>query len=408
MITDFFLTATEDPPDTSPATKAHQIVTKVGAAMRFRPCPRRLARSVAAVLLLGAAVGDLAGAMTISVDSTADASDANPGDGICASASDGCTLRAAIDETNALHGADTIALPAGTYTLSRGTPPYGAILTIMDDLDLVGAGAASTVIDGAGVYLVLHVWLKAIASLPPSRVLIRGVTIANGNGVTGPSSGIVAAGIWNQALLTLENCVVRNHNGHLGAAIVNQDSVDPRRHPRLTMRNTEVRDNVTQTNGAGMTVGERGRVTVEGCLFSNNHADVGYGYGGAVATGRRSKLLVTGSQFTGNSAGNGGGALSIAGSAEIADSVISGNTTAGNGGGIFRAPSEDEHDRYYSPGRLKLVDTTITGNRADSDDSGHNFGGGVMSGSRGLLRIGGTISGNFGTGGAPDDCTCFY
>ncbi len=370
---------------------------------------RHVVAALGLALLPCGAVGDPAVAATFSVDSTVDAPDAAPGDGVCASAIDGCTLRAALEETNALEGRDTVLLPAGTYTLSHGTPPSGGVLTIMDDLDLIGAGAADTTIDGGGVYLVLHVWLKAnIASLPPSQVLVRGLTIANGNGVTGPDSGIIAAGIWNQAMLTLEDCVVRNHNGHIGSAIVNDDTFDPTRHPRLTMRNTEVRDNVTQTNGAGMTVGERARVTVEGCTFSNNHADVGYGYGGAVATGRRSKLFVTGSQFTGNSAGSGGGALSIAGSAEITDSLINGNTTAGNGGGIFRAPSEDEHDHYFPPGRLKLVDTTITGNRADSDDSGRNFGGGVMSGSRGLLRIGGTISGNFGTGGAPDDCTCFY
>jgi hypothetical protein len=103
--------------------------------------------------------------------------------------------------------------------------------------------------------------------------------------------------------------------------------------------------------------------------------------------------------------------LSISGSAQIEDSLISGNTTAGNGGGIFRAPYEDEEeDHYYPPGPLRLVNTTITDNRADSDDSddsGLDFGGGVMSGFRGLTRIDTTISGNSGTGCAPDDCTCF-
>jgi hypothetical protein len=72
------------------------------------------------------------------------------------------------------------------------------------------------------------------------------------------------------------------------------------------------------------------------------------------------------------------------------------------------SPSEDEDDDgYYKPGPLTLIDTVITGNRADSDDTGNQFGGGVMSGSPGLARINTTISGNFGTGGAPDDCTCF-
>jgi CSLREA domain-containing protein len=43
-----------------------------------------------------------------SVDSTIDAVDAVPGDGICASEAGKCTLRAAIQEANALVGPDTI------------------------------------------------------------------------------------------------------------------------------------------------------------------------------------------------------------------------------------------------------------------------------------------------------------
>src|SRR3990172_500707 len=54
-------------------------------------------------------------AATFTVNSTADAVDIIPGDGICASALDGFTLRAAIQEANASAGADTIVLPAGTY-----------------------------------------------------------------------------------------------------------------------------------------------------------------------------------------------------------------------------------------------------------------------------------------------------
>jgi hypothetical protein len=177
---------------------------------------------------------------------------------VCAAGSGECTLRAAIEESNALRGHDVVEVPAGTYVLGHpgaGDGPTGATLVVMDDLDLLGAGAAATVIDGAGLYRVLHVWLNATRpALPRSRVLIHDLTIANGNGVTGPTSGIFAAGILNQALLTVERCVIRNHAADGGAAIVNRDSAGPVRHPRLTMRDTEVRDNVTHSNGAGMTI----------------------------------------------------------------------------------------------------------------------------------------------------------
>ena len=52
------------------------------------------------------------------VNATADAVDKDPGDGLCAATGGKCTLRAAIQETNALAGADTISLPAGTYLLT--------------------------------------------------------------------------------------------------------------------------------------------------------------------------------------------------------------------------------------------------------------------------------------------------
>src|SRR5262249_43423379 len=55
---------------------------------------------------------------TFTVNDKADATDAHPGDGICATLTGTCTLRAAIQEANALAGTDQIVLPAGTYTLT--------------------------------------------------------------------------------------------------------------------------------------------------------------------------------------------------------------------------------------------------------------------------------------------------
>src|SRR5262249_12990409 len=87
------------------------------------------------------------------VNSTADAVDAKPGDGVCATSSGVCTLRAAIQEANAHSGKDSITLPAGTYTLSIAGPAEDAAATgdldITDDLILNGAGAETTIVDGA-------------------------------------------------------------------------------------------------------------------------------------------------------------------------------------------------------------------------------------------------------------------
>jgi CSLREA domain-containing protein len=153
---------------------------------------------VAALMVLWASP---AWAASFTVNSTADEVDANPGDGTCAAASGACTLRAAVMETNALEGADTVAVPAGTYTLTipvvtefvDGNDAVGD-LDIKDDLTINGAGARTTVVDGGGLDRVFDVPGRVDFStdfpelLPSDAVVgISGVTITGGN--AGPENG---------------------------------------------------------------------------------------------------------------------------------------------------------------------------------------------------------------------------
>src|SRR3990172_8808874 len=87
------------------------------------------------VLLISIAAdgGRPAHAAEFTVNSTADAVDASLGDGTCDDGSGNCTLRAAIQEANALSGPDTIDLPAGTYTLT--IPGTGEDAAATGDLD---------------------------------------------------------------------------------------------------------------------------------------------------------------------------------------------------------------------------------------------------------------------------------
>ena len=75
-----------------------------------------LAFGVVVLFLVPMAVSQ-ANHATFAVDYDLDEPDNNPGDGICATANDDCTLRAAVEEANAHAGADTITLPAGTYNV---------------------------------------------------------------------------------------------------------------------------------------------------------------------------------------------------------------------------------------------------------------------------------------------------
>src|SRR5277367_6918525 len=100
-----------------------------------------------------------ASAQNFQVNSTADRADQKPGDGICAtgnSAPDGsgnpeCTLRAAIQESNADAGEHQITVPAGTYALTLASNCVVAVyngnstgtitLCMSGQITISGAGA---------------------------------------------------------------------------------------------------------------------------------------------------------------------------------------------------------------------------------------------------------------------------
>src|SRR5262245_31709958 len=87
----------------------------------------------------------LAAPLIFNVNSPADVSDANPGNGVCETALGNgvCTLRAAIEEANRHPSADTIVLqPNTTYLLTRAdtqVPNPRALLIITESVTILGA-----------------------------------------------------------------------------------------------------------------------------------------------------------------------------------------------------------------------------------------------------------------------------
>src|SRR3954447_22721331 len=103
----------------------------------------RLVLAVLGALALSAAP---AAAVQFNVDSEADLHDQSTGDGLCKAASTKCTLRAAIEQSNALMGADDIIVPAGTYNLT-----IAQNLVVTSNLTITGtAGARSTILNVNG------------------------------------------------------------------------------------------------------------------------------------------------------------------------------------------------------------------------------------------------------------------
>lgn len=107
------------------------------------------------------------------VNSLSDSHDAIPGDGIAADANGFTTLRAAIDEANALVGADTITLPAGVITLAAANGP----LTVTDPLTIVGDSTSQ--VDGTAFDEVFSVLGSAKLQLDDVAVSSSGTLSAS-------------------------------------------------------------------------------------------------------------------------------------------------------------------------------------------------------------------------------------
>ena len=183
-----------------------------------------------------------------------------------------CSLREAIQAANtdtgvdsclSGNGADTIMVPAGTYTLSLPSledSNTSGDLDIVGDLTIHGAGAASTIIDGGDIDRVFDVQIGA-------NVAISGLTITNGS--SGPAND--GGGIRNAGTLTVNSSVIdRNwagnndsyESGASGGEIFNSGV--------LTLIDTAVSDNDALDGGGIVNTGSMvlTRSTISDCWLS--------------------------------------------------------------------------------------------------------------------------------------------
>jgi len=162
---------------------------------------------------------------SFSVNTTADTADANPGDGLAQDGSANTSLRAAIEEANALAGADDVTLGMGTFTLSAGE------LLITSDITITGAGVDQTFIDGAT--------LDRIFNITSGTVTISNLTIQNGSGTNGGGMYVGSAGN-----VTLTNVALINNAGSFGGAIYNDTGI-------LTLIDVTIDSNTVTASGGG-------------------------------------------------------------------------------------------------------------------------------------------------------------
>lgn len=283
---------------------------------------------------------------TFIVSSTADSFDNVFGDGVAADDDGIDSLRAAIQETNALAGPDTIYLTSGIFTLSfDGFDDDNSLagdLDITGDLTIIGAGSDNTIIDAADIDRVFDIQAGA-------NVRISGVTIRNGTARNG-------GGVRNFGTLVLEDSVVEENVAE-GAFDSVGGGIAIGSGATLTLDGVTVRNNTSEDHGGGLYSSDS-TVTITDSIFENNSTEMD---GGGISVFNGS-LNMTGGAIRNNAADLDGGGLSMESAVvSLAEVSVTGNTATEEGGGV---------NVFGAGGELRLFTSTIASNTATNEGGG--------------------------------------
>ena len=254
--------------------------------------------------------------LSMTVDTLTDGVDAAPGDGLCATAGGGCTLRAAVMESNVRLTTDQIVLPVSQLA-SLSIPGAGedaaatGDLDILDDVTITGdEDVALAVIDGND--------LDRVFDVHSGTVTLSNLTLGDGTATTGGGLRTAAGtdvtlvrsmafvnaatggggGIWAGGTLTLDRSILYANNGGPSGGGLHVDTGGA-----ATIVNSTVTVN-TATAGSAITAAAGSTVTITDSTLAAN-TGVGIQRDGTVSVG--------GSIVSGHAAGNCSSAVTSAG-----------------------------------------------------------------------------------------------
>ena len=242
-------------------------------------------------------------------------------------------------------GIDAV-IESGTVNVAAGTyHEHG--LHLSETMNLVGAGALTTIIDGDANGHVLEV-----SSAPFQRNTISGFTIQNG----APAGSLAGGGIYisQSHIVTINDCAITNNTRDAsdvlgGGGICNDGGA-------LYMNRCTVSGNTASAQGGGIYThktfgGDSGLVELTDCMISENSVTDSDGQGGGIWNS--GTLTINRCCISGNQADKGSGIHTMpSATATLTNCTISGNTGIGAGGGI----------RNW--GIMRCYNVTIAENRA--------------------------------------------
>jgi len=306
--------------------------------------------------------------LDLRVDTAADGRDLVPGDGVCATVAGGCSLRAAIDETNAWHGTDEITVASGIDPV-LSIPGADEDANATGDLDITD----TVIIHGNGRSLDAAHLDRAIDIVDGVRSEVHdleihgGSTSGDGGGVRSQPAGGINPATRLVGLYVHDNVATRGG----GIAVPGSSAI----------ASSDITDNDASVGGGGGVMSS-GTLTIDTTTIARNTGGRG---GGVLLPTSSGSIRVTLSQITDNHATKGeGGGVSV-GIGEgliptsgtfVADrSEISGNTVSGGaigqyGGGVFQ-----------NGGSVSLLQSTVaTNSTGTSVTVSHGGGVAVLTG----------------------------
>jgi CSLREA domain-containing protein len=296
-------------------------------------------KSLALGLTLGLSIVGSAQATIFTVTKTADTAD-----GKCDA---DCSLREAIIAANASFGADTIKLPAGTYTLSIvGTDEDASAagdLDITGDISIAGDSATNTIIDAAEIDRIFEIDPTGSGLIAD----ISQVTLRNGSAPdVADIERKTGGGIDNRGTLALTNVVISGN----AAMFISKGGGGLYNRGTMTLTDTKVSDNTGHSGGG---IGNEGILTVVGCQISGNAASGASGAGGGLRNYATGIAMIHSTTVSSNNVvGYNGGGIHNDYILELTNSTVSGNTARNHGGGI------------YNTNIASLASVTIANNQA--------------------------------------------
>src|SRR6266850_7748592 len=246
---------------------------------------------------------------TLTVDNDGDGPDATPGDGICATSSAVCTLRAAIQESNKLTSCSPLTIDfdipgtgAQNILLGSALPPITRSVNIQGPTTSV----ETVTIDGDKKYRVFEV-------ATARTVNISSLTIANGESGTDSGGGLLISGL--ATVLVSDSSFFSNDGGSSGSS-----------------------------GGGAIANTSTGTLTLTNCTLAFNNTS---GDGGAVYASSGT-INILNSTIAGNSAmsasANGGGLASNGGSIDVLNTIVAMNSADTTGQDIFGTFTSQGHN----------------------------------------------------------------